>query len=218
MKNTILAFALCTLVFSCQNKDKNNSTGSGDSSATTTTPSTETKTIDTAGKSAAFDLDKIPVSDKALGKFPYLVPPANYKYGMGDDGIKPSDIRDPDREYFAVQGKLRMEEGKTFKKSIEKDRSKDDSRFNSLTVEKSYADQIIALGGVEVNTIVVPGDELKRIGNSELIDKHYGYSIDSNILEHMKTYVIKTKDKVVWIQFTLMNEESGKITVLERPI
>ncbi len=219
MKQTILMIAVCAFMLSCQNKNKNIATESADSTkeTTTTMSSVGTKTIDSAGNSAPFDLDKIPLSDKELGKFPYLIPPTNYKYGMGDNGVQENDIRNPDREYFAVDGKLRMEEGKTYKQTIEKDRSKEDSRFNSLTVEKSYVDQLVALGGVEVSSAAVSNDELKRIGNKELIDKHYGYSIDFNV-DNMKTYVIKTEDKVVWVQFTLLNEESGKITVLEKPI
>ncbi|MCO5934908.1 hypothetical protein NAF17_05095 [Mucilaginibacter sp. RB4R14] len=62
---------------------------------------------------------------------------------------------------------------------------------------------------------VMPKAQIGSVGNNELIDKKYGYSIDYNLLYDIKTYVIRTKTKQVWIQMTLMNEETGKLTVLE---
>lgn len=106
-------------------------------------------------------------------------------------------------------------EGKSFKSTIEKDRS-DGKRFNSLIVGKSYENAILALGGVLVNNITIPQSEIKRVGDKELIEKHYGFSLDYNLLDDIKTYIIKTKDKEIWIQFYLLNDESGGITILEK--
>jgi len=112
MKQIILPIALCSVMLSCQNNAENSATDNMDSTATTTS-SAAVPATDTAGNSATFDLNTIPLSDKDLGKFPYLVLPTSYKYGLGDEGIRSADIREPDREYFAVTLKPMLLKPKT---------------------------------------------------------------------------------------------------------
>ena len=192
---------------------------------TTDTNTTETrrdsiaaspKTETTLTSSETFDINTIPVSDKDLGTFPYLSAPDTYKYNMGDEGISKKNISDFDKEYFAVNGKLIPQEGKTVKVTIEKDKSKDDGPFNSLIVDKSYDKAILALGGVKLPTVAIPQSEINRVGTKDLYEKHYGNSLDSNQLDDIKTYVIRTKDKEVWIQYYVLNNGSGRITILEK--
>jgi len=212
MKQIFLCTALFLSLIACKKEQSTETTASQiekDSTTTATTP-----TAGSASENATFDINTIPVSDKDLGKFPYLNAPDTYKYGYGDDGIKPGEISDFDKEYFAVNGKLIPQEGKTCKVRIEKKQGT--GSFNSLVVKKSYEKAILALGGVQVNNVPVPQSEIDRIGNKELVDKKYGYSIDFNLLDDVKTFVIRTKDKEVWIQFSLMNNESGNITILEK--
>lgn len=90
--------------------------------------------------------------------------------------------------------------------------------FNSLLVEKAYEKAILDLGGVQVNNVSVPKEEIDRIGKENLMSATYGNSIDFNGLDRIKTYVIRTNSKEVWIQFSLLSEESGKITILEKAI
>ena len=212
MKKTFLTIAITLLVLSCNKQvDKENAEG---------TSTEQSQTTDTLSKSTGttaiqdFDINSIEESTADIGVFPYLNPPETYTYGY-EKQISPNDIRDFDKEYFAVNGKLIPVEGKSFKVNIEKDRS-DGKRFNSLIVGKSYEEAISALGGVKVNDVTIPKSEIERIGNKELIEKHYGYSLDFNMLDEIKTYVIKTKDKEIWIQYYLMNDESGRITILEK--
>jgi OmpA-OmpF porin, OOP family len=209
-KNVLSAFILLTFM-ACngQNSKKENQ----EQSASKTTETANKPTNSDAN--GTFDSQTIPISDKDLGKFPYLNAPDNYKYNSGSDGIKPIHISDFDKEYFAVNGKLIPQEGKSCKVSIEC-ANRDKVRFNSLIVEKSYEKAILALGGVQVNKVPIPKSELTRVGDAELIAKHFGYSLNYNLLNDTKTFIIRTKDKEVWIQFTLMNDESGSITFLEK--
>ncbi|CAM4111759.1 OmpA family protein [Flavobacterium weaverense] len=69
---------------------------------------------------------------------------------------------------------------------------------------------------MKVNDVTIPKSEIERIGNKELIEKHYGYSFDFNMLDDIKRYIIKTKDREVWVQYYVMNDESGRITILEK--
>ena len=183
----------------------------------TTTPAdstvTETKTTAAGSTDAPFDINTIPVSTKDPGTFPYFAPPANYFYNYESEA-NAKNIKDPDKEYFAVNGILIPKEGKSYKINIDK-KSSDGPKFNALEVEKYYDTKIKALGGVQVNNVPVTQQEYDRIGQGELITKSYGSSINVNLLDQIKTYVIRTKDKVIWIQFSLLDNESGNITVLD---
>jgi OmpA-OmpF porin, OOP family len=230
MKTKIAIIALILLLTACSKEDANDKAAniSTDSKATTSSPAAVAKPEAPAAEFAAkpvkpdeatpsndkiFDMNTIPESSANLGSFPYLKAPETYTYNYKTE-IDPANISDFDKEYFAVNGKLMPVEGKSFKVRIEKDRS-DGKRFNSLIVEKSFEEAILALGGVKVNNVPVPNKEIERVGDKELIQKHYGYSIDYNMLDEIKTYVIKTKEKQIWIQMSLMNDASGSLTILE---
>lgn len=209
MKKPILILSISLLLFSCNNASKNKVDESQKTSLSDSNSVAKEKE-----ESTNFDLSKITESTAELGVFPYLNAPDGYKYNS-EKNINPKDIVDFDKEYFAVNGRLILVEGKSFKVEITKDRS-DGKRFNSLIVDKSYEEAILALGGVSLNNTAIPKSELERIGNKELVDKHYGYSIDFNLLDDVRCYVIKTKDNEVWIQYSLLNDESGSLTILEK--
>lgn len=214
MKKSILVIAIALSVFSCKKASEN-----GETTPEKTATQTPSETIETAENkvdTASFNISKIEESTAKLGEFPYVSPPEMYTYDY-EKKINPANIKDVDKEYFAVNGKLLPVEGKSFKARIEKDRS-DGKRFNKLVVEKSYEASILALGGVNVNNVSVPNSEIKRVGDKELIDNKYGFSIDYNMLDDIKTYIIKTKDKQIWIQYNIMKDESGSITVLEKSL
>lgn len=195
------------LIFSCAKKTE-------EVQASQNTSETNVKD---QNKDQEFDITELPVSNKDLGEFPYLNPPENYCYGYCSEwkgSIDPKTIKDFDKGYFAVEGKIIAVEGKTFKASIEKNRSKDPAPFNSLLVEKAYEKAILDLGGVQVNNVPVPKEEIDRIGKENLMK--FGNSIDFNGLDRIKTYIIRTAEKEVWIQFSLLNEENGNITILEK--
>ncbi len=198
-----------SILFSCKNASKT----SEDTTADSTTTNEETPKQQTAD-TARFDINSIPLSEVEIGQFPYLSYPEGYNFNYEKD-IKQQNIKDFDKEYFAVAGKLISVEGKTYKVRIEKD-SKNERKFNAPLVEKYYTDKILELGGVQVNNVTVPQAEINRVGNKELVEKQYGFSIDYNLLDDIKTFVIRRKDKEIWIQITLMNEEVGKLTVLEK--
>ena len=103
MKRILLCTALFLSLLACKKEQTTTtiSTEIAEDSVTTTKP-----TAGASPENSSFDVNTIPVSDKDLGKFPYLNAPDTYKYGYGDDGIKPGEISDFDKEYFAVNGRL----------------------------------------------------------------------------------------------------------------
>lgn len=215
MKKITFIMIAALALNACKSKttDTNNAdTSISKAEVSNTTPDSVANNI--AVNTGAFDINKVPVSDKDLGKFPYLSPPDNYAYDYKKE-IDPASISDMDQEYFAVNGKLIAQQGKTYKVRIDRNRG-DGKRFNSLEVGEYYDKLIKGLGGVQVNSVTVPKAQIDSVGDNELIRNKYGHSIDYNLLDDIKTYVIRTNTKQIWIQMTLMNEEIGKITVLEK--
>ena len=211
MKKPMFCLLLALSLAACKKETKETTTAT-DSTATEVKTETPASTTD-----APFDINTIPVSTKEPGTFPYLAPPEKYSYNYQKEA-NPKDIKDPDKEYFAVNGKLIPREGKTYKINIDKE-SSEGLKFNALEVEKYYDSKIKELGGVQVdNNARITQEEYDRIGQTELITKHYGSSINVNLLDQIKTYVIRTKDKVIWVQFSLLDNESGNITVLEEAV
>ena len=211
IKKVTTCLFIATALMACNNSEKTTENNTKDS-ITSETSATNTAASDTA----TFDINSIAISDKELGTFPYLSYPDGYNFNYEKENSA-KNIKALDIEYFAVNGKLVPVEGKSYKVRIEKD-ANSDNKFNKLVVERYYEDKISSLGGVKVNNIPVPSTELKRVGDKELVDKQYGHSIDYNLLDDIKTYVIRTTTKQIWIQMTLMNNEVGKLTVLEKEV
>ena len=209
MKKSLIYAVLLALSLAACKKETTPDAADGDTTSVTKPNDKETVA------DAAFDINKIPVSDKDLGTFPYLAPPEKYLYNYNKD-INPKNIKNVDTEYFAVNGKLIAQEGKSYKINIDKPGS-EETKFSGDEVLKHYKDVIAALGGVRVNDTDITQAEYDRIGKKVLIDQGYGYTLDPNLLDRIKTFIIRTKDKTVWVQLCLLDEESGRITVLEQP-
>jgi len=217
MKSRIIALTALSIVLVSCNSDKTRPEQRSEPADSVAVEIKADKASDTSGE---FDITTIPVSEAALGEFPFVSPPKDYCFGYcssWEGKADAKDIKDTDKEYFAVNGKLIPQEGKTYKVAVEKNRNIDNKRFSRLFVLNAFEKDIKALGGVQVNNVPVTSDEFKRVGEEELITRGYGKSIDQNLLDDIKTYVIRTKDREVWIQFNLMDEESGRIAVLEKP-
>lgn len=215
MKNRIIALAALTIILAaCNSKEARLEQRSEPADSVTT----ETKTTAPTAASGEFDITTIPVSEVELGEFPFIDPPKGYCYDYCSSWTgkaNPKHIKSMDKEYFAVNGKLLAVDGKSYKETIEKNMQTDTQKFSRVFVENSYEKAIKALGGVQLNNVAISNEEVNRVGKEELTTKGFGNSIDFNLLEDIKTYVIRTKDKTVWIQFFGLNEESGRITILE---
>ncbi|RYD93757.1 MAG: hypothetical protein EOP54_18665 [Sphingobacteriales bacterium] len=211
MKRPLICALLLALTLTACKKESTPGTADGDTTSVTNPKPGDKEAV----ADAAFDINKIPVSDKDLGTFPYFAPPEKYAYNYNKEASL-RDIKEVDTEYFAINGKLIAQEGKSYKINIDKP-SSEGTKFSSDEVLKYYKDTIAALGGVQVNDTEIAQAEYDRVGEKVLIDQHYGYTLDQNLLDRIKTFVIRTKDKVVWVQLCLLDQESGRIAVLEQP-
>ncbi len=217
MKNTFkISFLIFVLVLvACGKKSAQTPvTKSAETTQTAAAPATPVAlaaapVVTEPNKTAEFDVSSVAITSKDLGKFPYINAPERFKHDRGES----SDLG---REYFAMSGKLVPKDGKKFKAYIVPiDRERD--KNNILLLEKSYLEGLIALGAVETNKgATVKSSERERIGDDELIKRHYGESMDTNQLDRLKTFLIRTADKEIWIQYTIYSwEAEGKIVILQ---
>ena len=225
MSKTLLALGVASaLLVGCKKQDDSaaadTATAAADANATQTeSPAVETSPAATEAPAAkpavvAFDIDKIPVSDKPLPAWPYIALPAGYHYHEADDLAGQS--KDLARVPVWTGGQLLWVEGKTFSDAI---RSDDGKTYSKFEVRKNLQQAIEALGGVRIAERSY--DEAVYKANEKALDDFrqefdrirdaYWYDADAD------TYVIRRADKAVWVVLQTGNGDGG-ILVAEGPL
>ncbi|MBS1737296.1 MAG: OmpA family protein [Bacteroidetes bacterium] len=155
----------------------------------------------------AFDLNKIPISTKNLGFFPYFSLPAD----LEEQNIPVQ--RNFDRTYFAIAGKMIPVEGKIWKSNITP-KSHRYADWSLPYFENSYDEAIKAAGGVKIFDGQISQEEYEKYHNQAIYlgeDGSIGYP-DQNI----KTYIIRRSDSAdIYIQFT-GTTSGGSINILQK--
>lgn len=209
MKKILSVFLSGSLLLSaCGNKSRKNTATTDSLTTKTSSVPAEMKPVD-AIDTTKFDINKIPIINKDIGKFPYLNAPEGYRY---------NDFTKSDLEtlHYAVDGRLITVEGKTYKSNIYKNEEKE-SPFNVELVNRAYEKAITDLGGVKISTKVLPG-EIEKIGKSILEKENHSYGIigaHDFTLNHVNTYVIRTAQAEVWIESSFW-ERGGYINILQK--
>ncbi|OGX90130.1 hypothetical protein [Hymenobacter coccineus] len=72
----------------------------------------------------------------------------------------------------------------------------DKKRTSELMVQRNYGDLVKGLGGVQVSSGELPREAVDKVSSDEY-HKHLG---GLNAGEDVDTYVIRQKDKEVWVQ------------------
>lgn len=163
---------------------------------------------------AAFDIGKLPVSDKALGAWPYVTLPAGYVLGHADELASRS--KDLARVPVWTGGQLLWVEGKVFTDSIRAQEGKTYSRFE---VRKNLRQAIEALGGVRLAErnfdSKVQEANARELDDfrGEFNDMHDAYWQDNDA----DFYVIRRADKAIWV-VTQADNSDGAIMVVEGPL
>lgn len=217
IKNVLALSLIAMLAFSCKSKDKHkDDNGSTDTteqidSSQITVPATNTEDAPKPA-GAPFDLNSIPLTDKLTGNFPYFKLPPGYHFTDPNSSTGTGEAKDYDKEYFYNHGVYVPQEGKTFKAGITNDEKKS---FSKLELKKSFDDFIATLGGVNINN----GETLKEgeVDRLQKLDRNAysdGYLFSCNNWDDVHTYVLRTKDKTVWVQVNFGNG-NGYLTVLE---
>ncbi|MCB2409532.1 hypothetical protein [Hymenobacter lucidus] len=219
MKQTALTLSCLVLLGSasligCKPKE----TEAGETTAAATTPAAETTapatteaaapaaTETAAGPAATFDLSSVPVSTANLGAFPYLSRLKGYETRYDSD----STGFDFDRTYVYDGKNIVPIEGKIVRRHYRPAES--EKAASELMIQRNYENLVTSLGGVKVSSAKIPDDVLKKTGESEY-EKHSG---GMHNYQPVDTYVIRQKDKEVWVQVQTSSDHQYKLNVTER--
>ncbi|MCD1116609.1 hypothetical protein [Chryseobacterium turcicum] len=212
MKNTLLISALAVLtLWSCDNKNQNKIASQEAENIKSDKREYPSETISDTG----YNISKIPITDKFHGVFPYFQLPEGYAFTDPNSYQGDGQTKDFDKEYFYDHGSYTSMEGKTFKAEIRISEEFKHKKFSPLEIQKSFDELIKNLGGVKINT----GEPL-RDGEEERIKKedpeayNLGYMHSCNNWKNVNTYIIRTAEKTVFVQYNLGKDQTS-ITVLE---
>lgn len=162
----------------------------------------------------AFDINAVPVSDKPLGVWPYIAPPAGYAWDDADEITK--NTKDLARVPVWTGGELLWVEGKVFSEDIEAADGKTYSRFE---VRKGIEQAIAAIGGQRIGersfdeAVYRANEKALSDFNSEFSDMSnaYWYNQDAD------TYLVRRADKAIWF-VTTANNDRTVMMVAEGPL
>ncbi|MCF0055271.1 hypothetical protein [Dyadobacter sp. CY356] len=203
-KTVLMSVMLTSLFFACNKSGKADTLGEKSVPQAITNPSLK----ETANNSLpdSIDLSKFPFSEKKLGAFPFISPPAD---------IVPLNkplTRDFDRLFFPTKEGMIPLEGKVYKAFLTSVTGKE---WSLPYFEKSYKDLITAAGGVLVFQGKVPQKELNRIKDEVTYFGEEG-SIDyTNNL--VRVYAIRRKHgEHIFVQFSGYSA-GGSIQILQLP-
>ena len=168
---------------------------------------------------AAFNIEKIPLTKKNIGTFPFFAPPKDYFYGHGRKrGMYPyhggeinegGDIQESGRYSFAVDKKsLVPVEGKVFRaellvktkhyRTCRGCAGTPGSPRNMLNIRRSYEKAIIAAGGRKVFDGIVSAEAYRARD-----DEEKKYDLDGMYMTGLqRTYVIHKPAAEVWIEIS----------------
>ena len=224
MSKTLLALGVASaLLVGCKKQDDSaaadTATAAADANATQTeSPAVETSPAATEAPAAkpvvvAFDIDKIPVSDKPLPAWPYIALPAGYHYHEADDLAGQS--KDLARVPVWTGGQLLWVEGKVFSDGID---NADGKTFSRFELAKGLREQIEALGGVRVSErsydrdFYTANEKALDDFRQEFDDLQDAYWYDKDV----DTYAIRRADGVVWVVLQTRNDDAA-VLVAEGP-
>ncbi|GAB3638657.1 OmpA family protein [Hymenobacter arcticus] len=179
--------------------------------AATETPTAETSPAPAAAPAAAFDVSTVPISTAALGPFPYVA-------GLKGFELNTTNSKDIDFERaYVYDGKTLLAiEGKVSRRLFDANRSDEKApKVTELAIDRNYENQLKALGAVKVWTGLVPKEAVDKIGNDEYY-KHHGFGTNDN--DASDTYLIRQKDKEIWVQINSQSGGDYGIDVVEKAV
>lgn len=153
-------------------------------------PAAPTAPATAAAPDATFDINSVPVSTANLGAFPYLSKLPGYKINVHSDSV----AFEFDRTYVYDGKNIVPVEGRVLRRQYVA--ISDQKETSALMQQRNYGDLIKSLGGVQVSTGQIPREPVDKMGRDEY-DKHSGNLNSGDLVD---TYVIRQKDKEVWVQ------------------
>lgn len=212
-RSLFVALALTSGLASCGSKAKITevtaeapAVASAEAPAAATTAPASPEPAASTQPAGTFDLSTVPVSEANLGQFPYLTVLKDYSVNTSN-----SVSYDFERSYLYDGKNIIAVEGKVARQLISPDNS--DKKASQLMIQRNYADLLKSLGAVQVSTGNTPQAAVDKIGEDEF-RKHMKWAADPS--DETDTYVIRQKDKEVWVQVTPLSDGNYALNVTER--
>lgn len=155
----------------------------------------------------AFDIAQVPVSEVALGEFPYLRLPTNYVYQKRVES-------DYDRAAYWTGDRLEWVEGRVGGGRVTGDKAAG-KKFALLEFQRNMQAAIREAGGQSIAQGRWPRelrDELKQT-DPDLGVRLYG-ALGDIWNDAVETFVIRRPDRVIWVQMT-GSQSSGNLLITE---
>lgn len=161
-----------------------------------------------APEATPFDVATVPVSDIALGDWPYIAAPDGYE-------LRNTRTLDLSQVPFWTGEMLQPVEGKVFEARVRETGEKSYSRFEVL---KRFDEALTALGAQKITTSEVP----RAVIDTDL-PKNFGVEFNTGAggyygNQEVSTYVLRQTDRVVWFKVysdgnngSLLIAESGDV-------
>lgn len=160
-------------------------------------------------------LKTIKTSEELSGDFPYIKVPDGYLLTNPDRYVGKGIINAIDAEYFYFNGALVKVEGKSFKAVIRADRANPSKIFSADEIIDHFDAFAGTVGGSAINNgVSVPKDEKDRIEIADRTAYTNGFLHSSVYFDKMHTYLVRTKTKLLFLQYNIGNEQAN-LTVLE---
>ena len=217
---TLLCVSLAAaLLPGCKKKEESLAAPAATTASEAATPATTLPTPAAAPAAdpvtaQVFDFNAVQVSDKPLGVWPYIAPPAGYAWDDADEITK--NTKDLARVPVWTGGELLWVEVKVFSEDIEAADGKTYSRFE---VRKGIEQAIAAIGGQRIGersfdeAVYRANEKALSDFNSEFSDMSnaYWYNQDAD------TYLVRRADKAIWF-VTTANNDRTVMMVAEGPL
>lgn len=202
MRRIALLFACACVFGACNNNPKEEVSHHQDS--TTNTAVTESTATSQPQTTERFDIQNIPLTTADIGAFPFITLPKGLK-----ERSKPI-IKKFDQCFFPIEGIMTPFEGKLYKVDVVSEKGEE---FSKHYFERSIENYLISVGAVKVFDGEITREEYYRytkIGSNNSNQGVIGY-----FNEHIKFYVIRSKDKGnIYVQISA-NDLSAKLNILQ---
>lgn len=158
---------------------------------------------------AAFSLDNVPVSNAALGAFPYFSLPE----GVSADEQK-GQAFNFERRYLQAGEDFVAVEGKVHQRTFRLEQGA--KTFTPLEIHRNYENLVKQAGGVKTHAAQMTQAMIDKFGGRDKLEKSYFGPGAGTDYEH-NTYVIKQAGKEIWVQVaTGAIPLHGYVMVVER--
>lgn len=149
-----------------------------------------------------FDIEKVPIANPQLGKFPYFGLIEGYR--RGTQGNKDVDF---DRYEFFDGTKIIFVDGRLATIAAE------GSRASAFQVFKTYESLVTGMGGVKV--FEGTADELRRL-KLDISDQRHRFPVYST--DQIGVYMVRTAESEIWVETYINPDRDGlyHLTVVEK--